>query len=312
MTVRRADLAVLVNGIDHLVIRVRDLDASEALYRKLGFALTPRGFHAGRGSANHTAPMQGGNYFELLHLPSGGNADFFPDREGPVALALAPADSLTLYAELGALGYDVEPPLDLSRPVHLPEGVREARFLNASFPHIAPKTVRWFACQHLTRDLVFRPEWRSHANDAERLVEAIVVHPSPVELRATYAKLFGEAVQYDRDRLVIKLGEDEVGFVSPRAFQARFSVPTPCRFIKGLVRRRCLPRWLARAGRGCPVPSGRQFLAHAIRVDRRASKRGGRGAAGIRRASLMQIIDYMERISSGDGDAQAGAFDCRP
>src|SRR5271156_3302656 len=163
MTVRRADLAVLVNGIDHLVIRVRDLDASEALYRKLGFALTPRGFHAGRGSANHTAPMQGGNYFELLHLPSGGNADFFPDREGPVALALAPADSLTLYAELGALGYDVEPPRDLSRPVHLPEGVREARFLNASFPQIAPETVRWFACQHLTRDLVFRPEWQSHA-----------------------------------------------------------------------------------------------------------------------------------------------------
>jgi len=226
-------LAVSVNGIDHLVIRVRDLDASEALYRRLGFALTPRGFHAGRGSANHTAPMQGGNYFELLHLPSGADADFFPDREGPVAIALAPTDSRTIYAELGALGYDVEPPLELSRPVHLPEGVREARFLNASFPHIAPETVRWFACQHLTRELVFRPEWQSHANGAERLVEAIVVHPSPVELRATYTKLFGEAVQYDRDRLVIKLGEDEVGFVSPGAFQARFSVPPPADLSKG-------------------------------------------------------------------------------
>ena len=115
----------------------------------------------------------------------------------------------------------------------MPEGVREARFLNASFPHIAPETVRWFACQHLTRELVFRPEWQSHANGAERLVEAIVVHPSPVELRATYTKLFGEAVQYDRDRLVIKLGEDEVGFVSPGAFQARFSVPSPVDLSKG-------------------------------------------------------------------------------
>ena len=226
-------MAVSVNGIDHLVIRVRDLDASEALYRKLGFALTPRGFHAGRGSANHTAPMQGGNYIELLHLPSGGDVDFFPDREGPVAIALAPTDSRTTYAELGALGYDVEPPLELSRPVHLPEGVREARFLNASFPHIAPEAVRWFACQHFTRELVFRPEWQSHANGAERLVEAIVVHPSPVELRVTYAKLFGEAVQYDRDRLVIKLGEDEVAFMSPGAFQARFSVLSPVDLSKG-------------------------------------------------------------------------------
>jgi catechol 2,3-dioxygenase-like lactoylglutathione lyase family enzyme len=129
-----------VKGIDHLVIRVSDLDASETAYRKLGFTLTQRGFHAGRGSANHTAPLSGGNYFELLLLPPGGDADAFPDREGPVAIALSPRDSRTIYAEVTALGYDVEPSRDLSRPVHLPEGVREARFLNASFPRISRAT----------------------------------------------------------------------------------------------------------------------------------------------------------------------------
>jgi hypothetical protein len=55
----------------------------------------------------------------------------------------------------------------------------------------------------------------------------------PTARSATYTKLFGEAVQYDRDRLVIKLGEDEVGFVSPGAFQARFSVPLPVDLSKG-------------------------------------------------------------------------------
>ena len=215
-------MAVSVKGIDHLVIRVRDLDASEALYRKLGFALTPRGFHAGRGSANHTAPFSGGNYFELLQLPPDGDADFFPDAEGPVAIALSPSDSRSIYAELTTLGYEVEAPRDLSRPVDLPEGVREARFLNASFPRIAPEAVRWFACQHLTRDLVWRPEWESHANGAERLVEAIVVHPSPVLLQATYEKLFGEAVRYERDCLVVALPADTISFLSPSAFQARF------------------------------------------------------------------------------------------
>jgi catechol 2,3-dioxygenase-like lactoylglutathione lyase family enzyme len=227
-------LSVSVKGIDHLVIRVSDLDASETAYRKLGFTLTPRGFHAGRGSANHTAPLSSGNYFELLHLPPGGDADAFPDREGPVAIALSPLDSRTIYAEITALGYDVEPPRDLSRPVHLPEGVREARFLNASFPRIEPETVRWFACQHLTRDLVWRPEWEAHANGADRLLEAIVVHPSPVRLRATFTKLFGEAVRYDAERLTIKLGEDEVSFISPGAFQARFpAIRLPAELSEG-------------------------------------------------------------------------------
>ena len=216
-----------------MVIRVRVLDESEAAYQRLGFALTPRGFHAGRGSANHTAPLSGGNYFELLQLPPGGDADSFPDREGPVAIAVSPTDSRTTYAELRALHYEVEPPRDLARPVELPEGVREARFLNASFPRLPPEAVKWFACQHLTRDLVWRPEWESHANGAERLVEAIVVHPSPAELRPTYEKLFGEAVRYDAERLTIALGEDEVGFVSPGAFQARFPIPVSTDLSQG-------------------------------------------------------------------------------
>ncbi len=51
-----------------------------------------------------------------------------------------------------------------------------------------------FACQHLTRDLVWRPEWEGHANGAERVSGVIVVHPSPADLEATYARLFGAAV----------------------------------------------------------------------------------------------------------------------
>src|SRR5579863_3765652 len=117
-----------IKAIDHLVIRVADLDAGERLFTRLGFALTPRGFHAGRGSANHTAPLSSGNYFELIYLPPGADMPF-PDRpEGPVALALAPTESRAVYAELTALGYAVDPPRDLARAVHLPGETRDARF----------------------------------------------------------------------------------------------------------------------------------------------------------------------------------------
>ena len=110
-----------VKGIDHFVIRVADLDAGEQLFERLGFTLTPRGFHAGRGSANHTAPLSSGNYFELIYLPPGADSSSFASRpEGPVALALEPTDSRTIHAELTALGYESEPPRDLARPGYRP------------------------------------------------------------------------------------------------------------------------------------------------------------------------------------------------
>jgi catechol 2,3-dioxygenase-like lactoylglutathione lyase family enzyme len=224
-----------VTAIDHFVIRVADLDAGEKLFTKLGFTLTPRGFHAGRGSANHTAPLSSGNYFELIYLPPGAEMPFPERAEGPVALALAPTDSRTVHAELTALGFRVDPPRDLARPVHLPEGTREARFINGSLPPIAPESIGFFVCQHLTRDLVWRPEWEGHANGADRVTGVIVVHPSPADLRATYAKLFGEAaVRADDDGVIVALGADKISFLTPAAFHRRFpTIPTPRDISKG-------------------------------------------------------------------------------
>jgi catechol 2,3-dioxygenase-like lactoylglutathione lyase family enzyme len=224
-----------VKAIDHFVIRVADLDAGEKLFTRLGFTLTPRGFHAGRGSANHTAPLSGGNYFELIYLPPGADMPFPQKPEGAVALALAPDDSHKVHAELRALGYEVEPPRDLARPVHLPEGTREARFLNVNFPAIAPEAIGFFACQHLTRDLVWRPEWEGHANGADRVIEAIAALAAPADLHATYVRLYGEAaVHLDDDRLVVTIGDDKISFLGPEAFSRRFpSVAMPKDLSKG-------------------------------------------------------------------------------
>jgi hypothetical protein len=224
-----------VNAIDHFVIRVADLDVGQRLFARLGFTLTPRGFHAGRGSANHTAPLSGGNYFELIYWPVGADAPFPERPEGAVALALAPSDSHIVHAELAALGYEVDPPRDLARPVQLPEGTREARFVNVGLPPIAPQAIGFFACQHLTRDLVWRPEWEAHANGAERVSEIIVVFPSPADLHATYVRLYGEtAVRADDHGLVVKFGEDKISFLAPQAFQRRFpTIPVPADLSQG-------------------------------------------------------------------------------
>ena len=122
-----------IKAIDHLVIRVADLDAGEKLFTRLGFSLTPRGFHAGRGSANHTAPLSSGNSFELIYLPPGADMPFPERAEGPVALALASSDSRAVHAELTALGFDRAAPR--ARPSRaLPEGVARGAFHQRSLP----------------------------------------------------------------------------------------------------------------------------------------------------------------------------------
>ncbi len=222
-------MPVSVNAIDHFVIRVTDLDAAEALYRRLGFALTPRGFHAGRGSANHTAPFSGGNYFELIHLPDGATRTRFTAiTEGPVAAVLRPADSPTVHAELRALGYEVPEPRDLTRPVELPEGIRDARFITVDFPEIPPELVIFVTCEHLTPDLVWRPEWEDHPNGARRVSNLFIVHPAPQDLGATFCRLFGSGtVRVDDSGVVLSLGpktgsQDTITILTPEAFAARY------------------------------------------------------------------------------------------
>ena len=56
-----------IQGIDHVVVLVRDLDRAAAAYARMGFQLTPRGFHT-LGSQNHCI-MFGADYVELLAVP---------------------------------------------------------------------------------------------------------------------------------------------------------------------------------------------------------------------------------------------------
>ena len=82
-----------IRGIDHAVILVRDLDRARDTYARMGFTLTPRGYHS-LGSQNHCI-MFGRDYIELMALPATPPAafqyfaDFLTRGEGVGALALA-------------------------------------------------------------------------------------------------------------------------------------------------------------------------------------------------------------------------------
>ena len=153
---------------------VRDLDAAAAGFRRLGFTLTPRGFHS-IGSQNHCI-MLGSTYIELLAAPVehpwlAYYRQFLERGEGLAALALASTDADRDYAELKARGVAVRTPMDLSRPMD--GGV--ARFRIVQIDGTPGGSV--FLCQHLTRELLWRPQWQSHGNGAQELVGVALAAP---------------------------------------------------------------------------------------------------------------------------------------
>lgn len=169
-----------VRGLDHAVILVRDLDRAQDSYRRLGFTLTPRGFHS-LGSQNHCI-MFGRDYLELMALPATPPAafqyfaEFLARGEGAGALALASDDAAGAYAELTQAGIAAEPPLALARPV---KDLGEARFTLVQLPPEQTPGFRTFVCQHHTRDIVWRPEYQRHANGAAGIKSVTIATPDP-------------------------------------------------------------------------------------------------------------------------------------
>lgn len=82
-----------VLGVDHSYLLVHDLDESAALYRQLGFTLSPRGLHSPqKGTANYTIIFEQ-DYLELLgvvretDLSIGQRDSLARDGEGVRAIA---------------------------------------------------------------------------------------------------------------------------------------------------------------------------------------------------------------------------------
>lgn len=203
-----------LQGIDHVVVLVRDLDKAQQAYARMGFTLTPRGFHT-LGSQNHCL-MFGSDYVELLAVPKPHPAmqyftDFLAKGEGLGAIALATEDAGGLYASLAADGVAADAPLDFSRQV---EGLGEARFRIVQLPPDASPGCRMFACQHFTRQLVWRPETQRHPNGATEIAAVAVVAEDPEAAAASYGRLLAAKPQKIEEGLLVQTGSAPIAFAS--------------------------------------------------------------------------------------------------
>jgi len=203
-----------LQGIDHVVVLVRDLDKAQQAYARMGFTLTPRGLHT-LGSQNHCL-MFGSDYVELLAVPKPHPAmqfftDFLAKGEGLGAIALATDDAGGLHASLAADGIAADAPLDFSRPV---EGLGDARFRIVQLPPEASPGCRTFACEHFTRDLVWRSEYRRHPNGATEIAAIAVVAEDAEAAAASYGRLLAAKPQKIEEGLLVQTGNAPIVLAS--------------------------------------------------------------------------------------------------
>jgi hypothetical protein len=218
-----------VPTIDHVVVNVRDrLDEAAETYRRLGFTLTPRGYHS-LGSMNHLA-MFGTDYLELIAARPGdtGRPEILAAPQGLNGLVFASEDAAATHAALAAQGVAVRPANQFSRPVELPSGARDATFRTV---HLDPRETglgRLYFCQHLTRDLVWRDEWRHHANGALGVLRAVIAARDPAPLGALFARMFGTAsVRPVEGGNALALGLARFDVLTPQAVAAQFGDAAP-------------------------------------------------------------------------------------
>jgi hypothetical protein len=213
-----------VPTIDHVVVNVRDrIDEAAEAYRRLGFTLTPRGYHS-LGSMNHLV-MFGTDYLELIAARPGdaGRPEIMASPEGLNGLVFASEDATATHAALVAAGVTVLQPNQFTRPVALPEGAKDATFRTVHVAARASGLGRLYFCQHLTRDLVWRDEWRHHTNGAIGVVCAVIAADDPQALGGLFATMFGAAtVRAMEGGCTLAAGLARFDVLTPDAVAAQF------------------------------------------------------------------------------------------
>ncbi|MFM9863095.1 MAG: VOC family protein [Micropepsaceae bacterium] len=201
-----------ITRLDHVVIAVKNLGAAAATYKKLGFTLTPRGLHEGKGTGNNCI-MFGSTYIELLGIidetgAKGRLADRVNARgEGGMAIAYGADDADETYAALRAASIEAELPNDLSRPLDL-DGKRDmVRFRNIMLPKLALPETMQFVCTHQTPELTrARHEWQLHPSGAIGVAEVVIAVD---DIGAARRELAGPALTNSAITLLTPAGAEQ-------------------------------------------------------------------------------------------------------
>jgi len=170
--------------------------------------------------------MFGQDYFELLMVPQRlpGREyyyDFARIGDGLAAIALKTDNVRGAYGELTAAALAPSEPVDFSRPVQLPAGTKNASFRITQLGLEQTPGGQVFLCQHFTRDVVWRPEYQTHANTATGLAAIAIVSSEGPATAAAYERLFDVKAKTIAEGLLVSTGDTPIAIVDERALAKR-------------------------------------------------------------------------------------------
>lgn len=221
-----------IQGLDHVVVLVRDLSAAAAAWGGLGFTVSPPGRHSPhKGTGNHTL-MLGEDYVELLGILAdtplnvADRSGLAEHGEGVDRAAMRTDDAEGGLAAVRALGLAATGPQAFSRPVELPGGgTAEAAFRTFDWPpESSPGGLRLFACEHRTPEAVWIPELTRHANSARGIARLEMLSAHPDAEASEMARLIGSDAEPCPDgawRVTTGSGRADLVFLDPSLLATR-------------------------------------------------------------------------------------------
>jgi hypothetical protein len=212
-------------ALDHVVINTLfDMDRAADLMSRLGFTLTPRGYHS-LGSINHLMMFEN-HYLELIGLPSGTDVlrkDVLESPCGLNGLVFQAGDIDVCQRTLQDSGLAMLEPQSFSRPVTI-DGVEQlARFRTVRTAPELFEAGRVYYCQHTTPELVWHRPWMSHPNGCRGLSELVIV-TSNIEVDAPrYANAAQSSAEGQGGDWTIALsGGFRLTLISPERYRERY------------------------------------------------------------------------------------------
>jgi hypothetical protein len=212
-------------ALDHVVINTLfDMERAADLMSRLGFTLTPRGYHS-LGSINHLVMFEH-DYLELVGLPSGTDVlrkDVLESPRGLNGLVFQASDIDACQRTLRDSGLAMLEPQSFSRPVTI-DGVEHlARFRTVRTAPELFEAGRVYYCQHYTPELVWHRPWMSHSNGVRALSELVIVTSNLEADVPRYANAALSSAERQGDDWTILLPHDfRLTLISPARYRERY------------------------------------------------------------------------------------------
>ena len=186
-------------NIDHPVIASRDLDVTRAQFERLGFTVPPRGSHIEWGTGN-LCIMFPGDYLEVRGIIDSERFTMHLDEhldkhgEGLMGVAFGTGDVKASYAQAQEQGIQTGELRSLRRNFEHPEGWTQPAFeLYAPDADDIEGLMHVVVIQHLTPELIRRPDFLEHANGCLGISEMRGTIDNVDRVAAKMRKLLGEA-----------------------------------------------------------------------------------------------------------------------